>query len=75
MGLIIGISIISIISAVLILRQAIRDADEGPEITAMYDNQYGEYDDAFISHKVDDNFKFVSLRKQLKDVEDKKNLK
>lgn len=70
MWIIILITVISLVSAILVLRQAIRDADESPEITRMYDKKYSEYDDAFISKKIDDNFKSLSLRKKLRKIED-----
>ena len=72
------IGIAAIIGAVLILRQAIRDADDSDMISRMYDEHYeAETWDEMLSDEIDKHFKSLSLRKKLREIEDEylRNLK
>jgi hypothetical protein len=65
------IGIAAIIGAVLILRQAIRDADDSDMISRMYDEHYeAEAWDEMLSDEIDKHFKSLSLRKKLREIED-----
>ena len=69
------IGIAAIIGAVLILRQAIRDADDSDMISRMYDEHYEA--EAWDDDEIDKHFKSLSLRKKLREIEDEylRNLK
>ena len=62
------IGIAAIIGAVLILRQAIRDADDSDMISRMYDEHYEA--EAWDDDEIDKHLKTVSLRKKLREIED-----
>lgn len=76
--IVIIISIVFLIAVVFILRQAIRDADESPEITRAYDKIYfngleEHSSDAPLSGEIDKHLKSLSLRKKLRKIEEDEN--
>jgi predicted component of type VI protein secretion system len=65
------LTLICLAIAICLLRKAIRDADESPEITAMYDEYYfkslDEYSpDAVLGERVDKLLKIMNLRNKIK---------
>jgi len=65
------LTLIFLAIVIYLLRKAIRDADESPEITAMYDEMYfkslDEYSpDAVLRGRVDELLKIMNLKNKIK---------